>query len=249
MDSTVDMKLQGNVLDDAALNPVQEQAEPLSSLENSTETPPASQQQPEQKEPGYIRKRVDAAVEKALREQESRLRAEFAQTLAPIRESMMQREADELVAAGEFKSKERALEYVRLKNGVSVSDTPASSTAQPPRDERGRFATKQEQQQDTDPVIRARADLLAAQADKIKANRGLDVMQAFNGDAEIQQKVLSGDWDFYDVAEFLQQGQVPPPMRSPNGISTGKRTIADMTDAQFEQLNQSLAAGKIYDAR
>ena len=249
MENPVDTSMQGNVLDDAALNPVQEQqAEPLSPLNDALENQQPAEQQPAQKEPGYVRKRVDAAVQKALQEQEARLRAEFAATLAPIRDSMMQREADELVAAGEFKNKERALEYVKLKNGVSVSAAPAAQLSQPQRDEQGRFAPKQEQQQ-PDPMVKARADLLAAQAKKIEANQNLDVVQAFNGNPEVQQKVLSGEWDFYDVADYMRQGRIPAPMHSPNGVSTGSRTIASMTDAQFDQLNQNLAAGKIYDAR
>lgn len=248
MENPVETSMQGNVLDDAALNPVQEQqAEPLSPLNEAIENQPSADQQPAQKEPGYVRKRIDAAVAKALQEQETRLRAEFAATLAPIRDSMMQREADELVAAGEFKSKERALEYVKLKNGASVSAAPAAQPSQPQRDEQGRFAPKTEQQ--PDPVVKARADLLAAQAKRIETTQNLDVIQAFNGDPEVQQKVLSGEWDFYDVADYMRQGRIPAPMRSPNGVSTGSRTIASMTDAQFDQLNQNLAAGKIYDAR
>lgn len=249
MDTTVDTMMQGNVLDDAALNPVQPQAEPLSALTNEENQPAPAEPSAAPKEPGYVKKRVDAAVQKALQEQETRLRAEFAATLAPIQERMMEREADELVAAGEFKSKERALEYVKLKSGVSVSATPAAQSSLPQRDELGRFAPRQDPQQGTDPVIKARADLLAAQARKIETNQNLDVLQAFNENPEIQQKVLSGEWDFHDVAEYMQQGRVPAPMRSPNGTSTGSRTIASMTDAQFDQLNRNLAEGKIYDAR
>lgn len=225
MENTVE-NVQGIVPDDAALTPVQETEAPVSELTEITE-PEAP------KEPGYVRKRIDAAVAKALQEQEQRLRAEFDQTLAPIRESVYERQADALVSSGEFKSKETALEYVKLKNGVSVSATPQQ------RDEKGRFAQE-------DPVARARANLLSEQAEKIRANRGLDVIGAYNNNPEIQQKVLSGEWDFYDVADNIKQQRVPAPMRSTNGASVSGVSIAQMTDAQFEQLQKNLAAGKTY---
>lgn len=252
MENTVEKQAQGMVLDDAALNPVQEMAEPLSPISEITEQQPQGQQnpqaeQPPQKEPGWIKQRIN----KALQQQETRLRAEFEATLAPIRESMYEREADTLVAAGEFKTKERALEYVKLKAGVSVSAAPAQDKQPLQRDAQGRFAPQQQEQQ-ADPVVKARADLLAAQAEKIKNSRGVDVIQAFNGDPDIQQKILSGEWDFYDVAEAVAQGgQRRPlaPMRSPNGASSGGFDISKMSDEQFQKLQENLAAGKIYDAR
>lgn len=221
MENTVEIE-QGIVLDDAALEPAQEETP----VEKTSEEP--------KQEPGYVKYRIDKAVQKALQEQEQRLRAEFDQTLAPIRESMMERQADELVESGEFKSKERALEYLKLKGGVPIEETP--------RDERGRF-TKNE-----DPVIQARADLLAKQADKIKANRGLDVMAVFNDDPDVKQRILSGEWDFYDVADAMKKNP-PAPMRSPNGIGVNAMSIQNMTDEQFKKLQANLANGRKYDMR
>lgn len=235
MDTTVENVNVPVVQDDAALTPVQETAEPVSELsELATEQP---EEQP--KEPGYIRKRVDAAVAKAIRETEQRMQAQFDAQLAPIRESMYDRQADDLVSAGEFKSKERALEYVKLKAGVSIPEV-----AEQPRDAQGRFASQQE-----DPMVTARANLLYAQAKKIQSNKGLDVLAEYNDNPEVQQRVLSGEWDFYDVAESMggTQRRVPAPMRSTNGASGSNAfDISHMTDAQFEQLNKNLAAGKTY---
>lgn len=252
MSETVVNQEQGNVLDDAALNPVQDETETLSQLSEITEETqqeaPQQAEQPAQKEPGYIRQRVDKAVQKALQEQETRLRAEFDAVLAPIRESVYERQAEVLVASGEFKTKERALEYVKLKNGVNVSAAPEQPT-EPQRDAQGRFAPKPQPTEDA--TTQARAELLARQAEKIKANRGLDVMSVFNGNPDIQQKILSGEWDFYDVAESMAQPgrRTPSPIRNPNGASIGAMTIQNMSDAQFQKLQENLAAGKIYDAR
>lgn len=231
-----------NVLDDAVLNPVQPETEPVSDIAEVTqESAPA-------KEPGWIRSRIDKAVAKAIRETEERMSQQFEQTLAPIRESMMERQAQDLVSSGEFKSKEVALEYVRLKGGnVSVA-APTDESARTQRDQQGRFVSQQ-QQPEEDPVARAQASFLAKQAEKIRNTRGIDVMQIFNADPDVQQRVLSGEWDFYDVAEQAgARGSIPRPIRSSNGATMTPTTIANMTDAQFQKLQENLAAGKVYNA-
>lgn len=224
----VETNEQRTVLDDAVLTPVQEETEPVSPITEVTE-------EPQQKEPGYIRQRIDKAVAKALENQ----RAEFEKMLEPLRDSMYERQAAQLVEEGEFKSQERALEYVRMKAGASVSAAPVEPQ-QRPRDEQGRFVPGE------DPKARARAEILSQQAEKIKNNRGIDVMQTFNDDPTVQQKVLSGEWDFYDVADYHRPMS---PMRTPNGANTGAFNVSNMSDEQFDKLLANLAAGKKYDAR
>ena len=249
MENTVDMMEQGLVQDDAVLEPVQETSEEqhpgLEEFIEAQQTPqeqaPTEEVHLPRREPGWVRQRVDKAVQKAVQETEARMRAEFEGTLAPIRESVMEREADNLVSAGEFKSKERALEYVRMKNGL-----PGAAPAPTPQQQAP-------QQQQVDPRVQAQGEMLAKQAAKIKANYGIDVMAEFNSNNDTRQKILSGEWDFYDVAESIQTGgrrSAPPLVRSPGGSGlSGKFSVADMSDAQFEQLQQNLRAGRTYDAR
>ena len=122
-----------------------------------------------------------------------------------------------------------------------------SPEPQQARDAQGRF-TKQE----IDPAVQATANLLTRQADKIKANRGIDVMAAYNSNEEYREKVLSGEWDFYDVADAVDAQQTkrrnsPSPMRSPNGASGEDRSsVASMTAEEFRRLNENLEAGKRY---
>lgn len=255
-ENTVEMEQQqqGSVSDDAALVPVQEgEAEPVSSLEEITqmgqEQAEASASEPPKKEPGWIRQRVDKAVAKAVQETEQRMQAMFHAQLAPLRESMFDRQAEELVASGEFKSKERALEYVKLKAGVP--STEVQQSAEQPRDDQGRFVS---QKTDSDAEVMARAKLLAAQANKIKDSKGLDVAALFNTDPDVKAKILSGEWDFYDVAEAMSKPRrrVPSPVRSTNGAaqdSNVARAINNMTDAQFDRLLKNLEEGKVYDMR
>lgn len=251
--------LQGSVLDDAAQAPVEQEGEALSSVleeqsaqERAEGSGPAAPRNdaPPAKEPGWIKQRIEKAVNKATKEAEERVAARYEAILAPIRADVMNREAEELVKSGEFKSLERAKEYVSLKHGAPASQPQEQPT--PQRDAQGRFASRQEQSAaENDAVVRARSELLAKQAQKIKSQRGVDVMQAFNADPQVKQRVLSGEWDFYDVAESLSNSssRVPAPMRATNGSGMTTVSVADMSPEQFKRLQENLAAGRIYDMR
>lgn len=198
----------------------QEQApegEALSSIE--------TEEQPEQKEPGWIKGRIDKAVSRALKEQEDRLRGEYEAKLAPLYESMMDRQAQELVDSGEFKSIDRAKEYVRMKAGQPVSQP----VSQPENEQ-----------------VDVRAQILARQAQKIKANYGVDVMAMYQEDPNVKRKILSGEYDFYDV---LESTKAPPsPVRTPNG-GYSAASVSSMSDEQFRRLQENLAKGRKYDMR
>lgn len=240
MDNTsVEMMQQGNVLDDAAQAPEEPQGEAFSSLmeeEQPQETQPEQGLETPAKEPGWVRKRIDQAIARERRAWE----AEQEQKLAPLYESMYDRQAQELVSSGEFKSLERAKEYVRMKHGaVSIPESEPQPQAS------GSKADS------VDPVMKARADLLSQQARKIKENSGIDVLAAFNANPNIQQKLASGEWDFYDVADALRQNQrIPPsPVRTPNGMGFSSVNIQNMDEKQWRKLQENLAGGRKYDMR
>jgi hypothetical protein len=188
-------------------------------------------------EPGWIKKRVGAAVDKAIRETEQRIRAEYDAKLAPLMERMLEQDALALVESGKVKDLETAKELVRYRQGQAQPEK-----TEQPRNEKGQFAQKEAAETDHT------ADFLARQAQKIKQNKGIDVMAEFNNNEETRQKVLSGEWDFYDVADSIAEKKAsrkaPPPMRSSNGASGAeKSTIASMTDEQFDRLNKRLEEG------
>ena len=98
-------------------------------------------------------------------------------------------------------------------------------------------------QNETDGEVKFRANMLAAQANKLQ-QRGLDVKAAYENNPEFQRRVLSGEWDFYDVAEAMTTRRVPQPVRQPNGAGFGgSLDITSMTDEQFAKLNARLAKG------
>ena len=245
--NTVEQILTESVQDDAA----QAQGEALSAMmTESAQQTPADDNTPPAKEPGWIKGRINKAVEKAVAEAEARVRAEYEQMLAPIRESVLERQAQELVASGEFKTLAIAKEYLSLKGGMPAQATEQTEEqhTEQNRDQNGRFASRAKQGED--PELNARADILARQARKIKTNRGLDVMEAFNADPDIKQKVLSGEWDFYDVADSMgNQRTVSAPARSANGGGVSGVSIKNMSAEQFRKLNENLASGRRYDVR
>ena len=227
--------------DDAAQAQGESLEELLTTADPANEAPAADGAQgndsvPPAKEPGWIKQRVNRAVEKAVAEAEARVAARYEARIAPLMEAVLDRQAQDLVAAGEFKSIERAKEYVRLKGGITEAPQaqPQQQTNTQPRDAQGRFQSSPASE------AHVRADILAQQATKIKASRGLDVMQTFNGDPEVKQKVISGEWDFYDVADHMASNsrRVPASVRTPNGAGAGAAvtTIDNMSDAQFQKM-------------
>jgi hypothetical protein len=266
MENTVETNMeQQAVQDDAVLEPMQEQEEqPISSLDEITDQPEEQQQdedqqtesdqQPAKADTGWMRRKMEAYASKQLKEQETRLRAEFAEMLAPLRESMYERQADDLVASGQIKSKEMALKYVKAMAGITSSEPDQQPKTQTqPRTPDGRFASSQQQQTEPDAETKARARILAEQADKIKSSKGLDVAALFRTDPEVKEKVLSGEWDFYDVAEAMSQPRrrVPSPVRSSNSAmaAVDANAVANLSDAQFDRLLKNLSEGKVYDMR
>lgn len=236
---------EGIVLDDAVQ--AQETKENVSKLEElvdeqetKRQTVKAEQTESQQTEPGWYKKRAAKDIERAVRETEARMRAEFESQFAPFKEAFMEQQAQALVDSGEMKNIETAKEYVRLKNGNV--DIPKKN-----RDEKGRFAPE------ADPETLARARVLAKQAQKLKNKHGIDFMELYNNDPEIKQKIISGEWDFYDVADSIKtenkQNRVPPPMRTPNGNNSSRVSISKMTKEQFAKLNEMLESGRKYEMR
>lgn len=191
-------------------------------------------------EPGWIKQRVNKAVQKAVAETEARMRSEFDAQMAPIRERLLNDEAKELVAQGEFKSLERAKEYLQLKQGQPVTSTPEKPKQ--PRNAQGQYASN-----DEDPGTSARIQMLSHQAERIRASGGPDVIAEFRNNPEVEKKVKAGEMDFYDVAEMLRQPgrkRPPAPMRSPNGVNgVGPDSIWAMTDEQFARMDKKLDEG------
>ena len=231
--------------DDTPVEDVAEETDESESLESLTgeEEEAPAEDEPKKgaqgtSEPGYIKKRIEKAVTKAIAETEARMNAMFEEKMAPIRDRMLTDEARELVRQGEFKTLERAKEYLQLKQGMPVNTGEASPQ---PRSANGQFAPKE------DPAVTTRIKMLTHQADRIKESGGPDVIGEFRRNPEIQEKVKNGEMDFYDVADQMKKPKKKPPapMRSPNGASgQNPNAIDSMSDDQFRRLEKRIQNGE-----
>ena len=209
-----------SVADDAQ----QAQGEPISSVTEETQ---GEVEQNEPKDAGWFKQRIAHAVNKAVAETQAKLQ-EYERQIQELQSERLERQAQELVSSGEFKSLDRAKEYLQLKGGRV--EEPQQPT--------------QEEQPEVDPVVQAKADMLAKQAAKIKASRGIDVMAAYNQDPDIQRRLASGEWDFYDVADSLEsRPKAPAPVRNANGARNEPVSISKMTDKQWKELNRRIDSG------
>lgn len=219
----------------------QDESEDLSTITEEEEQP--AQPEPQATEPGYIKKRIEKAVNKAVAETEARMQAMFDQQMAPIRQKMMEDEAQELVRSRKVSDIETARELVRLRNGQPAQAQNQVEEPQQPRQANGQFAAKQ------DPAVTAKIDMLEHQAERIKASGGPDVIEAFQNNEDIKAAVVNGEMDFYEVAEYLksQKRRPPSPMRSPNGASSfNPNAIDSMSDEQFEKMERKIKEGARY---
>ena len=208
----------------------EETGEDLETLNDEEET--VEEPQVQQSEPGYVQKRISKAVAKAVAETEARMQAMFEQQMAPIKAKMIEDEAQELVRNHQVADIEMARELVRLRQGV-----PQETPQEAPSDDAG---------------VVTRINMLKHQAAKIKANTGIDVIAEWNSNKEVQEAVMNGEMDFYDVAEQMKKPKKrpPSPMRSPNGVSGGNlNAIESMSDEQFRKLEKRISEGARYTLR
>ena len=222
-----------NGLVEVADEAVRDDSQPIESVMDKPTDESAQGTSVPEKEPGWFQRRWEQK-EKQL---EARIRNEyeskFGSKFASMQEKIIEMDAKELVASGEIKDLEVAKELVRLRSGAPA--------APQPHEEAGTV----------DPVIEARSRILGEQADKIKAKTGIDVMEVYDSDPDIKQKILNGDMDFYELAESLREtGSRPPaPSRSPNGARGSRNAIESMSSKEFAELEKKLEQGGRFSTR
>lgn len=233
-------------LSEVVETPEEVPSESLDSVLEEGEPQPEQTEAPKAKEePGYVRGRIDKAVQKVRAEYDQQiadLKASFEEQMRPIREQLFESQAQELLKSHKVTDIETARELVRLRNGQQ-----AAPVVEQPRQANGQFAPKE------DPATSARIEMLRHQADKIRAAGGPDVISEWRNNEEINKKVVSGEMDFYDVADYLRDNQKrrpPSPMRSSNGASgMSPNAIANMTDEQFARMEKRIKEGARYELR
>lgn len=217
-------------------------ADDASAAEQQQSGQPSAQQGETLEEPGWFKRRMerhDQRLNEDFQRQLQELRDGYEAHLAPLRDASYRREAEQLVADGEFKSVDRALEYVRLKAGSPVQQNTPAAQPEQSRDAQGRFAKK------ADGEVAQYAQRLVDQAAAIRDATGVDVMALYNNDPDVKQKINSREWTFADVYKNATKGAsrpaAPSPVRASNGIALGDVNIARMSKSQFDKLDELLA--------
>jgi len=165
-------------------------------------------------------------------------KADYEARLAKYADMELEQEAQQL-AQQEHISLEFAKRILRVEKGLPGSaPAPAQQTAQPTSE------------------VEQRARALYAQAQDIQRQYGFDVMDFYNNNADVKQKVNRGEWDFKDAALFAmrqtptteQHKPTPAPVR--NGASPARTSggidFDHMSDEQFARFNEKLAKGEVY---
>lgn len=230
-------------LSEEVVEEVEEEAEELDSLteDDSEETP----EEPKAKEePGYVQKRIDKALARERDSMRATIMAEIEAKYAPIRERLLEMDAQELVRSGQVTDIEIAKELLRLRQGLPTEENPQ------PRNEQGQFVSKQDKS--ASDRVQGRIDMLKHQAEVIKADTGIDVIAEYNKNEDVQKAIINEEMDFYDVAKQMQKPKKrpPSPMRSPNGAKgINPNAIDSMSDEQFEKMDQRIKEGARYTLR
>lgn len=143
-----------------------------------------------------------------------------------------------------------ALEYLRMKKGMPA--------AEQPRDDAGRFAPQPPAAADDTARVeaQARARTLMTQAEAFeKMSDGAvtreAILDAFQSDADMHQKVVSGEWDFTDIGRALSGNaqRAPRVTRNANNGKIGTSTFLNMSEEDFAKFDRQISAGAVYDAR
>lgn len=169
---------------------------------------------------------------------------------AEMAELLIERDADKLAAEKNI-PRDVALELARLRRGAPQQAQEEKPTQERPRDENGRFVSQPKADPKADPQVEQRARHLMAQNEAILAMGGPDVMVLYKENAQVRQKVNSGEWDFVAAARAWQgegggKARAPQPVRNPNNAHSAGG-VKNMSDAAFEELNRRLARGEKVD--
>lgn len=213
--------------------------------EQPDDDPEPKEEAPKATEPGWIKRRVEKAVTKAIAETEARMQAMFDQQMAPIREKMLEDEAQELVRSRKVGDIETARELVRLRSGMPAAKAESAGQTPRPRGANGQFVSRESQD---DPATVKQIAMLRHQADRIRQAGGPDVIAEFNRNSDVRNKIVSGEMDFYDVAEQMRSAggkrKPPAPVRSSNGASgSNPNAIETMSDEAFARLEKRIQGG------
>lgn len=260
---TVDETLMESVLDDAAqapetnadsLSAALEQIAPTTDVEAGQQGGDDELEMPADKGMrGRVKQFEQRGYNRGLKDAEAKWAEErkgYQERLAKLDQMELENEAKKFAQENNV-PESFALDYLRMKKGMPA--------AEQPRDDAGRFTAQQQSAAAEDTAMadaqeRARTLMTQAEAYEKLTDGAVTrdaILDAFQNDADMHQKVVSGEWDFTDVGRALANGQRPAPKVS-RSASTGKigtSTFLSMSEDDFARFDRQISQGAIYDAR
>lgn len=259
---TVDETMMESVSDDAAQAPetnadslsvALEQIAPTTDVEAGQQGGDDELEMPADKGMrGRVKQFEQRGYNRGLKEAESKWAEKergYQERLAKYEQMELENEAKEFAQKNNV-PENFALEYLRMKKGMPVTEQP--------RDDAGRFASQQSAAVDSaTETAQARARTLMTQAEAFeKMTDGAvtrdAILDAFQNDADVHQKVVSGEWDFTDVGRSLgnaSQRSAPRVSRSASTGKIGTSTFLSMSEDDFARFDRQISQGAVYDAR
>lgn len=228
-----------------------EEERPEAQAEEQTEEAPTEKpkEEPAQavKEPAWFRRQLAAERSKWNKE-----KADYEAKLAAYAEKDLEAEAEKL-AATENISKNIALRILRAERGMPVQPKAEADKPAQQRDASGRFvkAEPEVHEEPSEDPARVRAQELISQNEILLKTTGVNALELYQTNSKVAQKVNSGEWDFADVVKAYMEEtggrRVPAPVRSANGANVRAKSIADLSDKEWEALNKKLDMGYVID--
>lgn len=187
--------------------------------------------------PKALRGRIKASEKRGYERGRQEVEARYRADLEELNNFRIERDVREL-AEKEKISESLARRLVLAERGLKPSEQTETAPAQP---------------RSTDTTdVNQRAQKLYDQAQTIESVTGLNVMEIFQNDAEAHRKVVSGEWDFRDIAREYGQGQqamrAPAPVRNANRTGLKVTDFAHMSDEDFARFDAMLDV-RSFDAR
>ena len=192
----------------------EEEAEELPAEDDVPEQP----EEPKAKdEPGYVQKRIDKALARERDSMRAAIMAEIEAQYAPIKERLLEMDAQELVRTGQVKDLEIAKELIRLRNGQPVREARID-------------------------MLKHQADRIKAQGgpDVIAEwNSNEEIKQkVIAGEMDF--------YDVAEQMGKPKK-RPPSPMRSPNGANAmNPNAITSMSDEMFDKMEKRISEGARY---
>lgn len=186
---------------------------------------------------GYKRGKEDA--EKAFAEE----RQQFESRLAKLQEYELREEAAKL-AKEENISESIAMRLLRAERGITAPKEEKKPEPSQPRDSSGRFVSAKQTESRTDALFR--------EAQMLEKAMGISVSDLLDkASEEDKQALVAGDMD---MADFVRKNVGSGNRKMPSATvrtatSTAAHSFDDMSDAQWEALNNELARGRKFQAK